>query len=353
MPALTRCRTRDLELFAAGLLLAAGLPEERARDVAGVLVEADLLGHSTHGLALLPGYLDQINAGGMRTQGAPGVISTAAAAQVWDGKRLPGPWLVLRAAEAAAGMARDCGTGTVVIRNAHHIGCLAVYLRRAAEAGLMLIVMSSAPATRSVAPFGAREGVLSPNPIGAGFPAGGDPVLVDISTSTTANGVAAQLHREGRRLPAPWAVDEDGVLTDDPAAVLPPRKGAILPLGGPDSGHKGTGLSLMVEAMTSGLAGQGRKEGARPMAANVFVQMLEPERFAGRPAFEAEMAHLAAACRAAAPLPGVKAVRLPGERALVLRRLRQGSGVELAPAVLAALAPHAERLGVSLPEPVN
>ena len=87
--------------FASALLSKGGLHEEKARDIAEILVEGDLLGHTTHGLALLPAYLAEIEKGGMRKTGEPRVVADFPAAITWDGGRLPGPWLVLRAIEAA------------------------------------------------------------------------------------------------------------------------------------------------------------------------------------------------------------------------------------------------------------
>jgi L-lactate dehydrogenase len=133
------------------------------------------MGHTTHGLQLLAPYLAEIEKGSMALEGGPEVLSSRPAAQLWDGRRLPGPWLVLQALEQAARQARTEGTGTVVIRRSHHIGCLASYHRRAAEQGLVLLLTCSDPNTASVAPFGGLDPVFTPNPISAGFPTGGTP----------------------------------------------------------------------------------------------------------------------------------------------------------------------------------
>src|SRR5512142_2476220 len=103
----TTYRAEALIAFATRLLTAAGLAAERADAVASILVEGDLMGHTTHGLALLPGYLAELESGGMAREGEPAVVADAPAAVTWDGGRLPGPWLVLNAkALAAAAPAR-------------------------------------------------------------------------------------------------------------------------------------------------------------------------------------------------------------------------------------------------------
>ena len=116
----------DLLAFADHLLQSAGLPPDKTHAVADVLLEGDLLGHTTHGLALLAPYLAELEAGKMRAEGQPLVVSDHPAAVTWDGQRLPGPWLVLQAIELASQRAQTQGTCTVVIRRSHHIACLAL-----------------------------------------------------------------------------------------------------------------------------------------------------------------------------------------------------------------------------------
>src|SRR5215470_8512455 len=132
-----------LRAFALALLERAGVRSDIARDTAEVLLDGDLLGHTTHGLALLAPYLEELENGRMMKSGEPSVRSSRPAVQIWDGQRLPGPWLTLRALDAAIAMARQCGTGTVVIARSHHIACLAAYLKRATDQGLVAIIESS------------------------------------------------------------------------------------------------------------------------------------------------------------------------------------------------------------------
>jgi len=346
----TRHAAPDLLAFGRDLLLAAGMPQDKAEAVAAILVEGDLLGHTTHGLQLLPSYLREVESGSMRVDGGPEVISEAAAALTWNGRRLPGPWLVLQAMEAAAAKARQAGTGTVVIRHCHHIACLAAFHQRATDQGLMMILASSDANSASVAPFGGLDPVFTPNPISAGFPTGGTPVSVDISTSTTTNGLTNRLHQEGGKLPATWLIDGHGRPSDDPAVLFTEPKGTILPLGGLDSGHKGYGLSLLVETLTGGLAGHGRADPREGWGATVFLQVIDPAAFAGRAAFERQMGEVARQCRASKPVDAQRPVRLPGERGYRLAASQAESGVELQAGILPALVPWAAKYGVALPE---
>jgi LDH2 family malate/lactate/ureidoglycolate dehydrogenase len=335
--------------FAARLLGAAGLSSDKAEAVAQILVEGDLMGHNTHGLALLGPYLAELESGAMAREGDPEVVADAPAAVTWDGRRLPGPWLVLKAMELATERARHCGTGTVVIRRSHHIACLAAYLKRATDQGLLMMLTCSDPNAASVAPFGGLDAVFTPNPISAGIPTTGAPVLIDISTSATTNGLTGRLHREGGRLPAPWVIDGHGQPSDDPGVLFKEPKGTILPLGGIDSGHKGYGLSLLVEALSGGLAGHGRADAKEGWGATVFLQVIDPRAFAGLDAFTRQTGAVAQQCHASRPAREGSPVRIPGEKGLALAKKQRDEGVALYPSIMPSLEPWAKKLGVAMP----
>jgi len=344
-----RYAAERLRAYADSLLVAAGARHDIARDTASVLLDGDLMGHTTHGLALLPGYLQALTDADMRSTGEPVTLASSPAAATWEGQRLPGPWLTLRALDAARDMASSHGTGTVVIRRSHHIGCLASYAKRAAEQGVMAIVCCIDPATHSVAPFGAITSVFTPNPLAAGIPTSADPVLLDISASYTTNGMTTRLWKNGQMLPHPWVQDAKGNPTRDPAVLFDEPRGTLLPLGGLDAGHKGFALALLIEAMTAGLAAHGRADPPEGWGATVFVQVLDPAAFGGLDAFTRQMDWLVRACHDATPRAGGPPVRLPGERALRLYREQSVHGVALYPEIMPALAQWAAKLGVAVP----
>lgn len=344
-----RYAAATLVRFASSLLERAALEEAKARAVAEILVEGDLLGHTTHGMALLAGYLADIEQGGMARAGEPRVIADFPAAITWDGNKLPGPWLVRRAIDLAADRAKRMGLCAVSIRRSHHIACLAAYLKPVADQGLMILLTCSDPAAKGVAPHGGRREVMTPNPLAAGWPTEGDPVLIDVSMSITSNAMTRRTANEGRKFPGKWIVDGAGNPTDDPAAAFSNPRGALLPLGGADHGHKGYALGLMVEAMTSGLAGHGRADQPEGWGASVFLQVLDPVLFGGREEFARQTQHLADACRATPPRRGFERVRLPGESGLRRREEQLAAGVELYPSIMPALASWAEKFGVAVP----
>jgi len=329
--------------------MACGLVEDRACDVAEVLLEGDLLGHTTHGFALLPAYLKAIQEKTMETVGEPGVVADHGSSLTWDGRYLSGPWLVRRAISEARTRLVQYPTVTVSIRRSHHIGCLQAYLQPVTEAGLVVLLCCSDPASRTVTPHGGVAPRFSPNPLAAGIPTDGDPILIDISTSSTSNGLCNRLAAAGERLPGPWLVDRDGDVTDDPRVLDGREGGAILPLGGVDLGYKGFALALLVEALTNALAGHGRADDKSRWGASVFLQILDPDRFGGRESFLRETSFLAQLCQETPVPPGKPPVRLPGQAALFRRKEQLASGVSLHPTILPALIPWATTLGVLLP----
>src|SRR5258706_15053142 len=147
-------QAEDLIRYATALLDKAGLEPEKSRVVAEVLVEGDLLGHTTHGLQLLAPYLNDLDKGGMAKSGSPRVIADFPAAVTWDGMRLPGTWLTARAIDLALERAKTLGTCAVTIRRSHHIACLAAYLKRVTDQDMMVMVISSGPEAGGVVPHG-------------------------------------------------------------------------------------------------------------------------------------------------------------------------------------------------------
>ncbi len=339
----------DLVNFARELFHAAGCETEKAEVLAEILVEADLLGHTTHGLALAADYLLELESGGLCAAGQPKIIVERPALAVWDGERLPGPWLVVKALELACQRVRQSGVFCVAIRRSHHIACLEAYLGRATGQGLMALIACSDPSAASVAPFGGRSAVFTPNPLAVGIPTSGEPIWIDMSASITTNALSARLARAGDHFPGQWALDAAGNPTNDPAVVFSDPPGTLLPTGGCDHGHKGYALAWLVEALSQGLSGYGRRQKPTTWGASVYIQVIDPELFAGLEELTAEMDWTAAACLSSPPVDARKPVRLPGQAAWHRRLQGLANGVILHPGVLESLAPWASRFGLRLP----
>jgi LDH2 family malate/lactate/ureidoglycolate dehydrogenase len=339
--------------FATDLGEKSGLPRDRSTTQAEILLEADLMGHTTHGLALLSGLLKSVESGAIRASGEPEVLSDHGSTVFWEANSLPGTWLLTRAIGEARKRVGSHPVVTFVLQNMSHIAALGAYLHQATDHGLVITIMNSDPGMRTVVPAGGKEGQLAPNPLAFGYPTDGGPVLIDISTSSVANGWVRRWNTQGSRLPGKWLQDVDGNVTDDPAVLFGNPPGTMLPLGGLDLGHKGFALSLMVDALTTGLSGMGRVSKPVGGGTPVFLQLIDPNGFAGVESFNREMSFLAQACRSSRPRAGIAAVRMPGDTALARRCAQLQQGVELYPSIMPDLRTWADRFGIVPPGPRN
>ena len=348
-----RYHAKDLRNFAFKLLTQNGLDSTMAETVANVLLEGDLLGHTTHGLQLLAPYLDELDAGSMTHEGEPVVIQDHGMSVLWDGGYLPGPWLVTRAIDTGLERLDSYPVFTACIKQSHHIACLAAYLEKVAAQGYVILLTTSDPTLGSkVSPFGSRTPVYTPNPIAAAWPLKKGLVMLDVAMSTTTIGLSQRLSSQKKRLPGKWVMSADGRITDDPTVIFEEPSGSILPLGGPALGHKGFALGLLVEALTSGLCGFGRKDSPGRWGATVFLMIIDPDAFGGREAFTEESSWIAEACLKAAPLHKNNPVRLPGQSALSKKRHSLKHGVDLEPTIMPALDKWSSTFGEPVPTPI-
>lgn len=345
-----RYSIESLKQLSNSLFVAAGLEADKAEAVTTVLVTGDMVGQRTHGMALCPQYLDQIEKGLMTTAGDPEVVRDSGAVFVWDGRYLPGPWLVSRALAQACDRVGEHGVVTGVIRRSHHIACLAALIKQVTDRGLVVMLASSDPASGFIAPYGGTEPIFTPNPIAIGYPGTEQAVWIDVSTSITTVGMTKQKAAANVHFEHPWLIDAKGIATTDPHVIDPGVGGTLLPLGGLEYGHKGFGLSLMVEMLTHGLAGFGRPDAEKRWGAGVFLQVMDPAAFGGRSDFLRQADYTIDRCHANTPIDPAKPVRLPGEMAQKRMREAEQNGVDVSPAVLEALTAKAAKYGVSLPQ---
>lgn len=348
MPVIDRAPLVD---FAATLLIRAGMEPDKAATTAEVLVEGDMIGHETHGLQLMHWYIEQLGEGALNGKGSYEVVADKGAAFVWDGRLLPGAWLLTQALDQASERVRDHGIVAAAIRNCHHTCALSAYMRKVTERGLIVQISASNPAAARVAPYGGTRPVLTPNPIAMGFPTSDDPFLIDVSTSITTTTMTQLLAKRGEHYPEAWALTADGEPTDDPREITE-RGGSMMPLGGALKGHKGYGLALMVDLLGQGLSGKGRANTAvpGPLAQSAFIQVIDPAFFAGLDAFVEQSDWTAAACRNNPPAPWNRGkVRIPGDSAADRRCRALAEGVPVAESDWERIARHAARLGVDLP----
>ena len=243
----------ELQAWTAALLERFETPPDIAADVADVLVTADRRAIASHGTARLPQYVALIETGTMDPRARPELLRSKAAIALFDAHNGWGHHASRVAMDAAIEGARDAGSFTAVVRRSNHYGIAGWYALRAADAGLIGVSMTnSSPlvaATRGV------DSLLGTNPLAVAAPAGRHgSFCLDMATSTITRGRIEVANRRGETLQPGWAVDADGRPTTDPAVAL---EGALLPLGGAEEtgGHKGYGLTLLVDILTGVLGG--------------------------------------------------------------------------------------------------
>jgi L-lactate dehydrogenase len=187
-----------------------------------------------------------------------------------------------------------------------------------AREGFFAQLWAQAPTCKDSAPFGGIDARFSTNPVALAFPTPGDPMIADFSISTISMGKVRRMIARGERAPEKIFMDKDGNLTDDPRVA--PEGGSILFAGGPTYGYKGYALSLWAEALTA-MAGASANNPDVPQRQSVNLTVIDPEAFAGRDVYDAEMKRFVAHMKSSRLLPGVDAIRLPGEAGF--RKLRE------------------------------
>ena len=344
-----------LRRMSAAAFEAAGFAPADAASVARLMVEANLAGHDSHGVRHIPAYVERVRQGLIDPAGRPAAVSETAATAVVDGARTLGHIAAAHGMALAVAKARATRIAAVAVRNSEHVGRVGAYPEMAAAEGFAALTFCNAQGRGiSIAPHGGAERRMGANPIAAAFPnAGGAPVLLDISTSQIAMNKIRQARDRGAALPEGVLLDEDGSPTTDPAAFLD-RAGPALPLGGLLFGHKGFGLAVVVDLLCGAIGGSGTAANAGGAALDngTFHIVIDPAAFAPRKAYEAELRKLAARLRASRPLPGVDAVRLPGDFEAANRAERAERGVPIDDAVWANIRAELVRLNVPAPEPL-
>jgi LDH2 family malate/lactate/ureidoglycolate dehydrogenase len=339
-----------LEAFATSVFAAAGLDADKAATLAELLVLTDAMGRRTHGLAMMPLYLAELAKGTMAKSGEPEVVKQRGVVALWDGLYLPGQYVIARAIDWAVPRAAENGIAALTVRRSHHIGCLAALAKRAVDKGFVALIANSDPAGARVAPFGGTEALFTPDPFAIGYPGTPNPVLVDICASITTTSMTREKVARGQHFEQPWLLDHEGKPTTDPRVLehATPR-GSLQLIGGLDHGHKGFGLALMVEALSQGLAGHGRVDAPKRWGGNTYVQIIDPELFAGRDEFARLMDHFAQRCRDNRPIDPARPVRLPGDSAARSLAAAQRDGIDYDEPTRTALARCAHELGVASP----
>jgi LDH2 family malate/lactate/ureidoglycolate dehydrogenase len=288
------------------ILTAVGIVAADARLVAADLVAADLEGIASHGVMLLPMYVERIDKGSVSRASAGQVVSDRGGAIVIDAGNALGQLTSRQAVKLAVERAREIGLAAVAVRNGFHFGTAGRYARMMAEQNCVGVVLSN---TRPLMPApGGAEALVGNNPVAIALPSAGEfPAEADMALSATAMGKIRLAAAAGARIPGDWAVDSEGRPTTDPAAAI---KGMLLPAAGP----KGFGLAFVIDLLCGGLSDGAVGAEVRPL----YGDPGEPYR----------CAHFFLAIDAGHFPPGERFAERVRDQAMRVSASKRGDGVE-------------------------
>lgn len=334
--------------FTRSLLTAIGVPEEAAELVSESLVVTNLRGVDSHGVQLLPFYIERIRAGGIDTKAKGRVASENGACLTYDGENGIGQVVSAICCDHAVRLAKEHGMGMVVARESNHFGAAAFWGQRMSASGMIGIVMCNA--SPIVVPWQGKEKLLGTNPICMSLP-GPETWLLDMATTTVAMGkiLKAFLNKQPS-LPPGWAMDGDGLPTTDPEAGL---NGSPMPLGG----YKGSGLAMMAEILCAVLSGGamstelgGIRITDRPMRVGQFFMAIDVARFMPLDVFVERMRTLVGIVKSSQPAPGYSEVLVAGDPEWRMEALRRQEGIPVGEGTWGPLCQVAAALRVNVPQ---
>ncbi|MBA2446779.1 MAG: Ldh family oxidoreductase [Chloroflexi bacterium] len=334
-----------------------GVPSRDAAITTDTLVDSDLMGIDSHGLARVavhPSYARGLREGTVDPNAVPEVVYEAAATAVVDGHGGLGPVAATRAMELAIDKARETGAGFVSVTNSRHYGAAAHYSRMALEHGMIGISMTIGGL--GVVPTFGRGRRIGINPMSVAAPAENEPpFILDIATSVVAAGKLELAKMAGKQVPLGWIVDAEGKPTTDPDDFW--RGGALLPLGGaPETGsYKGYGLSVMIDIFCGILSGLGFSAGLKTAGQDAtphFQGALRVDGFRPLGGFKAMMDDLLQTLKATEPAEGAERVLVHGEKEARARLDRERNGIPYHRQVVGTLEQLAGDVGIPLPAPV-
>jgi hydroxycarboxylate dehydrogenase B len=346
MPAIP---AEKLQSFAISLLQAGGASLEEATLVGRSLVDSNLCGYDSHGVMRIPYYVQAIKEGVVVPGAELNVLDDGESRVVADANWGLGQVQAQRMLALLVPRARSAGLALGTMMHCGHIGRLGEYCEQMAAEGLIsMLMVNSHGAVVRVAPPGGKAPRLSTNPLAIGVPHENEPLVLDFSTSATAEGKVRVRKIAGIPCPDGWLIDSDGKPTNDPNALYGTPPGSILPMGGPQA-YRGFGLGLMIEILTGALAG-GACARPVPYPKNgncVFMLLIDPARFGGVDHFAAETRQLVDYIRSCPRIEGVPEILLPGDPERRLKAKMADEGVRLDDENWLALVKLAEKLGVS------
>ncbi len=307
------------------------IPAAEAEIVTRSMVDANRVGHDSHGVIHLPKYVRELEEGLIQPGAPTETLHESASIAVLDGNWGFGPVIATRAVELAIQKAKQTDLSSVAVSRCNETGRLGGYACLAAEAEMIALLMANDHGGGTcVAPHGGVEGRLSTNPIACAVPIEGqDPIILDMSTSVVASGkIRVKQHRD-EAVPHGWLIGADSESTTDADDFYGVPPAALLPFGG-IAAHKGFGLSVIVDILSGALTGAGCSQSEDARVGNgLFVLVINVASFRGFPGFSAEIERFIEYLKSAKRAAGVDAIRMPGERGWKEQRRREREGIPI------------------------
>jgi hydroxycarboxylate dehydrogenase B len=339
----------------AAVFRQAGSAAPEAQKIASNLVEANLRGHDSHGVGMVPRYIDAVHEGGLKPNASVSIKLDTGSLLTLDGHQGYGQVIGEQAMGMAIERARLHGVCLMGLAHSHHLGRIGHWAEQAVAQGMVSIHFVNVISRALVAPFGGRDARFGTNPLAIGLPIDGhEPFILDLATSGVAQGKLRVAHNQGKTVAQGLLIDDQGNPTQDPRYAVIEPLGAMLPFGD----HKGSGIAMACELLGAALAGgltfhEDPKSGlsTQPAPRRVLNSMLtiviDPKRLGTAEHFMHETRAFVEAVKSARPMAGVPAVQIAGDPERAYRADRLANGIAIDSTTWQEIEQAAQRAGLS------
>ena len=345
----------------AAIFIANGSTPTEAQQVAANLVLANLSGHDSHGVGMLPRYVDAVAEGGLTPNAEVKVNVDIGSMLALDGQHGYGQIVGEQAMEMGITRAQQHGSCIMTLAHAHHLGRIGHFAEMATAQGLVSLHFVNVLSRPVVAPWGGGDGRFGTNPCCIGIPlAGAEPFLLDFATSRVAQGKMRVAYNKGEQVPEGYLIDAHGAPTRDPGVVVVAQNGSAAPTGGPGlfgalmtfGEHKGSGMAMACELLGGALSGGGTwhrpADTARTVLNGMLTILIDPAKLGTQAAFAQEATAFVDWLRHSPPGAGFDGVQIAGEPERAARVARARDGIELDDTTWAEMVAAGKKVGVTL-----
>jgi uncharacterized oxidoreductase len=343
-----------LQAQVAAVLVAAGSSPAEAEKVAGNLVLANLSGHDSHGVGMVPRYVDAVLEGGLKPNTSVKVNLDIGSMLALDGQQGYGQVVGEQAMELGMARAKQHGSCIMTLGHAHHLGRIGHFAEMAVAQGLVSMHFVNVLSRPVVAPWGGADGRFGTNPCCIGVPLlGQEPFVLDFATSRVAQGKMRVAHNKGQQAEPGTLIDEHGHPTNDPAVVVVPQSnglfGALMTFGE----HKGYGMAVACELLGGALSGGGTWHRPTTTARSVYNGMLtvliDPAKLGTQESFTEEARAFVESLRQGPAAPGVDHVQIAGEPERAMRVARAKEGITVDSQTWEEIRAAGQKVGLTVP----